>query len=320
MSGYFSQLAHHTGLNIEPPVTRAAKGFETEPTIAIHGAEKVPPESMHVEEIAFTAAPAPRTVEGSSETHAAFPDRDRVAASTPRHTEPKDDDHLHSDAATAKRSIDVSSGPSWEGSGIAFTDAASARNSPERSSVEPFPTSKPPATRPDDPSAAEQRSLPQESVAIPYDSIEAVDSQSAARDAQTRSRDEAVERETIVRNYLQEVRAWVSAPPEIDQRELDWQRDADRPAAARVAERSLVSRSDVFTLEHDVQPATPQPARSESLEVQDLNLSIGTISVVIEEPKQIAHAAVPTPRSMDSSSGSQASEPTRLSRYYLERW
>jgi hypothetical protein len=129
-----------------------------------------------------------------------------------------------------------------------------------------------------------------------------------------------VERETIVRNYLKEVRAWVSAPPDIDQRELDWQRDADRPPAPRATERSLVSHSDVFALESEIRPATPKPVRSESLEVQDLNLSIGTISIVIEEPKQIVPAAVPAPTSMDSSSGRVASEPTRLSRYYLGRW
>jgi hypothetical protein len=76
----------------------------------------------------------------------------------------------------------------------------------------------------------------------------------------------------------------------------------------------------VFALEPEVEPTPPRPGRPEALEVQDLNLSIGTISIVIEEPKQTASAALPAPPRVERSPERPASEPTRLSRYYLGRW
>ena len=352
MSGYFSQLAHHTGLSLERGANKSASSFAAEPTVAVQRPESGPLNPLHVEEIAFTSAPAPVTVESNSERRATLSERDRAAAGTTdvrslKQTESKEYDHLQSAGATAKPSIDVSRDELWEESRIAFTDSASSTmNSPEHFAVENFPASKPPATRPDEASSAERRALSQESIAIPYDSIEMAESRSAARDPEAQGRqaprpeakdagqpkptmdrgpadavrDQQVERETIVHNYLKEVRAWVSAPPELDQRELEWQRDAERSPAPHDAEQSLATHSDVFALEREVQSAAPRPARSESLEVQDLNLSIGTISIVIEEPKQIAPAAVQAPARVDSPRERPASEPTRLSRYYLGRW
>ena len=48
--------------------------------------------------------------------------------------------------------------------------------------------------------------------------------------------------------------------------------------------------------------------------------AIGTISIVIEEPKQTAPTALPAPPRVERSPERPASEPTRLSRYYLRRW
>ena len=352
MSGYFSHLAHHTGLSFERGANKSASSFAAEPAVAVQGSESGPPNPLYVEEIAFTSAPAPVTVESNSERRATLSERDRAAAGTTdvrslKQTESKEDDRLQSAEATAKRPMDVSPGVSWEDSRIAFTDPASAtRNSPAHFAVENFPASEPPATRPDEASSAERQSLSQESIVIPYDSIEMVESRSAARNPEAQGRqaprletkdagqpkptgdrqpadavrDEHVERETIVHNYLKEVRAWVSAPPELEQRELEWRRDAERSPAPHGAEQSPATQSEVFALEREVQPASRRPARSESLEVQDLNLSIGTISIVIEEPKQIAPVAVQAPARVDSPRERPASEPTRLSRYYLGRW
>ncbi len=105
------------------------------------------------------------------------------------------------------------------------------------------------------------------------------------------------------------MRAWV-AGPESDQRELGREGDAERrPTEGR----------EVVALEQQVEPTTTRPGRPESLEVQDLNLSIGTISIVIEEPKQ-APVAIATRPKWDRSPEGTTSEPTRLSRYYLRRW
>jgi hypothetical protein len=351
MTGYFSQLAYHTGLTFEAAASNAASTFASEPVRSVPASESEPSGPPDVEEFTFTAASAPDANEGSSEGHPTLRVRDRSVAGTmevrsPQQSESTADAHRQSSEATARQS-DAAPGLFREESRIAFTDSPSATRNPRKLSAEnQFPARELPALLPDKSSGAERRSLPVESVAIPYDAIEMVERQPARQDPPADGRqpqrpeakqaeqakpvgdrevvdavrEQHVERETIVRNYLKEIRAWVSAPPELDQRELELPRDSDRRLARHDAERSVVGRSDVFALEREVLAATPQPAQSESLEVQDLNLSIGTISIVIEEPKQIAHAAVPSPTGMESSPGSRASEPTRLSRYYLERW
>jgi hypothetical protein len=124
----------------------------------------------------------------------------------------------------------------------------------------------------------------------------------------------------MVHNYLKEVKAWVSAPPQLDQRQLEWQRDAEGLPAPHGAEQSLATQGDAFALERAVQPAALRPTRPETLEAQDLNLSIGTISIVVEAPKQIAPAVLQAPARVDGPRERAASEPTRLSRYYLGRW
>jgi len=131
-----------------------------------------------------------------------------------------------------------------------------------------------------------------------------------ARESGDAVRDEHSEREITAHSYLEEVRAWVAAPPDLDHRELERQRDAQRLPAGH---------DDVFALEPEAESTSPRSGRPEALEVQDLNLSIGTISIVIEEPKQTAPAPLPVPPRADRSPERPASEPTRLSRYYLTR-
>jgi hypothetical protein len=331
--------------------------FATTPTVAVQRPESAPPAPPHVEEITFTAAPAPGAVEGNSEGLVSsggansLLDRDGAAAGTT-----DGDDHPRSAAATAKRWIDVS--PDSE---------SGTRNPREHSAEEQSPAGEPRVVQPDERSGAERQPAPQES-------IEMVESQFAAQGPRAQGRraprpeakdsdqsqptrvrepadavrDEHLEREMIVHSYLKEVRAWVAAPPELDQRELERQRDAERPPAGhrdvfalepeveptaaprpgrpealerqRVAERPPAGHSDVFALEPETEPTAPRSGRPEALEVQDLNLSIGTISIVIEEPKQTAPAALPTSPRADRSPERPASEPTRLSRYYLTRW
>jgi hypothetical protein len=211
--------------------------------------------------------------------------------------------------------------------------------------AEGFSVSEAPATRLDQ-SGVGRRVLTQESIGVPFDSIEIVESQfaqpypeargpQAARGAPPRVDetaalapgapsdsvdDEPAQRETIVRNYLKEVRAWVSAPPELDQRQPEGRRDAERLPALAVAEQFLANRGDAFPLDREVRRPTHLPTVSETLDVQDLNLSIGTVSIVIEEPKQIAPAGLQPPPRVDGPRERPASEPTRLSRYYLGRW
>lgn len=302
MTGYFSQLARHTGLGFEPGATMTAGSAAAELPVAVQPPQSAPPAPPHIEEIVFTA-PAPGAVEGSSEGLVSSVGADG-------------DDHPRSAAATAKRWIDVSPDPE-SGTG----------NPRGRSAEEQSPAGEPRVVQLDEWATAERQPGPQEPIEITRESIEMVESRPEVKDPDppqpTRVRepadavrDEHLEREVIVHSYLEEVRAWVAAPPEPDQRELG-QRELEQ---RRVAQRPPAGRSDVFALEPEAEATVPRSGRPEALEVQNLNLSIGTISIVIEEPKQTAPAALPAPPRADRPPERLASEPTRLSRYYLTRW
>jgi hypothetical protein len=121
---------------------------------------------------------------------------------------------------------------------------------------------------------------------------------------------ERSDREVVVRDYLKEVRAWVAATPETDESEFDRQ------------PQSEPQRSDdvVFALERETEaPPRTTPGELRAPEAQDLNLSIGTISIVIEEPQRSVVAPVVVPPPVAHAPETR-SEPTRLSRYYLRSW
>jgi hypothetical protein len=345
VTGYFSQLAHHTGLSFAPPgATMTGNGIATQFPIAGQPAESAPPASPEIEEIVFAAAaaaPAPAPINGNSESLVgassvganSLPDRESAAAATT-----DGDDHPRS-VPEAKRLIDVSSDTSWEESRIAFTESQSATREPrEHSAEEQAPEGERRMVSPGERSGVERRPHRRESTEITAESIEAAEIRFATQGERPRGRhaprseakesdppqptslgeaanavrDEPLVRKMIAHRYLNEVKAWVAAPQTFDHREAERQRDAQRPPAGH---------REVFDLEPQLEPTTAlQSARPEALEVQDLNLSIGTISIVIEEPAQAAPAAPPVPPRSDRALERPASEPTRLSRYYLARW
>ena len=123
------------------------------------------------------------------------------------------------------------------------------------------------------------------------------------------ARAERSDREVIVRNYLKEVRAWVAATPETDESLFDRQPQSE-------PQRS----DDVFALERETEaPPRTTPGELRAPEAQYLNLSIGTISIVIEEPQRSVVAPVVAPPTVAHAPETR-SEPTRLSRYYLRSW
>lgn len=123
--------------------------------------------------------------------------------------------------------------------------------------------------------------------------------------------DDPREQEAIVRNYLKVVKAWVAEPPAIDERTTeqdDW-------------EQALHKRRDVVSFDAARGLAsTPRSDRREEPEVQDVSLSIGNVSIVIEEPKKDAPAATTAAPSVERSYERPAREPASLSRYYLRAW
>ncbi len=119
-----------------------------------------------------------------------------------------------------------------------------------------------------------------------------------------------VQREVLVRQYLREVRAWVAAPPtpipDVPEKELT---QATQLTSKWQPENSAVEREPL-------QPAT----QATQLDVHETSLSIGSISVVIEDPKPAVTTIAPTPSAPKSQPPTTQPEPISLSRYYLQRW
>jgi hypothetical protein len=127
------------------------------------------------------------------------------------------------------------------------------------------------------------------------------------------NRDQRSERELIVLNYMKEVRAWVAAPPVID----------ETPPESVEWSEATPARRDVFVFEHEQESdvsAFPHHDRAAEPQVQDVSLSIGNISIVIEEPASNAPSPVATPPAAARSPELSMSEPTSLSRHYLSPW
>ena len=176
MSGYFSQLARHTGLSFGPVAPAVASSVATEPTVAVRGSYGAP----QVEEVIFTAAPAPGGADVTGEAPAGAPsvrsnsplDRDdgAVAATDgwrPQQTPAGDNDDRPPDvAATSKRFIEGPPGTSPQHPRLtvtAFTDSDSrSRHSREQPAEEERW-----GEGPDELSRAERQRDPEESVEIP---------------------------------------------------------------------------------------------------------------------------------------------------------
>jgi hypothetical protein len=62
----------------------------------------------------------------------------------------------------------------------------------------------------------------------------------------------------------------------------------------------------------------PDGWRAAAPEQQDLTLSIGTIKIVVEEPR--AQAAAPAPPATTETFERTNTAPADLSRYYINRW
>ena len=120
-----------------------------------------------------------------------------------------------------------------------------------------------------------------------------------------------VEREILVRQYLREVRAWVAAPPTPI---------PDSPQSQTVEEHDSTTewQPERVTTKRDRAPlnTSPQP---DHIDVHETSLSIGSINIVIEDPKPNVMTSAPAPAAPAAQPQPQP-EPTNLSRYYLQRW
>jgi len=117
----------------------------------------------------------------------------------------------------------------------------------------------------------------------------------------------AVEHARFAQTQLKEVIAWVTAnPTNVEEEPLP---------EILIASRSVSGEAPAAQLDS----LSTQPTRAQAPEIQDFSLSIGNISIVIDEPKQDA-PTLPTPPPTIERLPEVANRPTDLSRYYLDRW
>ncbi len=328
MKGYFSQLAHHTGLSFE--IGRVSPDGSTARTVpALHG--EVRP--LHLEEVTFTNASLPPVhgVSGKREDAAAA--RTRIEPISGNEDEkvagPADDARIRQsefteinseiDAKAAPHaSIEIPSGPVFEAPmtqlpGSGSIAAKSPERMPDKQSIEIEDQAILISDEPLTAGPSEQRlgtpvQLERQVEMPPTERGERRDSE---LQGQRREAELQIQQEVIVRDYLKEVRDWVSTPLEMGESEADF--------AVRVETR----QENKGLSGPDYQTDVPQPSRHsryEEPEAQELNLSIGTISVVIEEPERQAPVSqVVSPRTERSAERTTA-ESTDLSRYYLRSW
>jgi|GEM_PF-4948097 len=343
MKGYFSQLARHTGLKFDPHRKTAGEDSSSEPVV---GGNASP---FEIHDVTFTEPSRPIAPEVTSASsvydasHLSAPEtsndsRDQVVApSDQRATAPLiEEAGLEQTGPGAQDQADV----------VTSTRAAPVA-SPEESRIQFIPTEThtgaPPAPsvkivsvsdeQPSDNSSikdnlktiqpesieryevyqvdhreagvVESTSLevppPSERVSMPAGETDQSDAHPVGPSARTR----------IVRDQIKEVMAWVATPPE----EIQSGRSLSGVMETRTQEDDFFKRE-----RQQYEPSSSQPMLPREPEVQDLNLSIGSISIVIEEPKpDVPVFQSPAPAESGPSERTTP-EPTRLSRYYLRNW
>ncbi|MFQ5793440.1 MAG: hypothetical protein ACE5JP_00115 [Candidatus Bipolaricaulia bacterium] len=121
----------------------------------------------------------------------------------------------------------------------------------------------------------------------------------------------------IQQAYLKEVREWVAETPIVDNEEI---KNRDISKTVEMGERIPVTRGErelpAASYSH---PKLMESQQSKEPEIHDFHLSIGTISLTIEEPQKEAQSQSKEPPQVITKErkSNVASEHSRLSRYYI---
>jgi hypothetical protein len=333
MKGYFSKLARHTGLRI---------GSGSRTTAAASPAPPTQPKSelreLSVEEVTFTdlsqpvnvgtfdaGAPAAAQITAAQVTVTS----DRNDARRPERADNGRDVRSESDASR----IHKPSAPAIEVTAVNLTDSdlSTSRNLPSTEIethvfdhprvVISLPTSmdeQTPASGqiPESVSGLELRnatSARQFDFGDPRREMTSDEDEPGRYSRSTQQSeaglDERVERQLVVRNYLKEISEWISTPVAAEEEPASFSSDDSGASAgdpARRAERMDISERDRW--------------RASAPEQQDLTLSIGTIKIVVEEPRAQAAAPPAPPATTERTFERTTTAPADLSRYYINRW
>lgn len=342
MKGYFRQLAHQTGLSFketgQPNSARSPRASHDVAT-QMQAREHAPLSPPHLEEVIYTSQPTPSA---HALPHAVEKEDAEKNSPVARHASDALAPHERNHGAVAKETTQramIDLGPQ------SFTAEARAPESHPESTLESSSLSVRQASEREVNHVLDENHLPAQpsgpqkisQVADIFQSTleEHISEEGARSDAitgthieqkparlspeeQAAEADLAVtrtERKASVQHYLKEVLEWVAAPALADKNEPD-ERRASFPARAEDFESSQGHKK----YETEVVEARQQ-ARAREPEVHDLNLSIGTISIVIEEPQAAAGLPSLPPAPAQNTAPSPArSETTSLSRYYLRNF
>jgi|GEM_PF-3876280 len=340
MKGYFKQLAHQTGLTFESgskPSSALNNSRTQNASAPTQTGTRAKTSPLHVEEVTYVAQPpsTARTtpdrvdkeiaqksstvnkhLEANTFTETSEPDRTPSSPEPLPHTTVEigpqtfsaeaplpDTGHQSSLADSTEKEFRASVHQAREvfDESLSSAQAVGLENFSQGREIFQDTFAESSQTESGGPSDAQKASsLKQKPEQLPLHEAEAVRT-SALEQTET----------ATVQHYLKEVMEWISAPPEIDESELE---QTHRTKILRAPESE-----NNFALEHERDAAAvARPAHAREPEVQDLNLSIGTISIVIEEPKAAAAPALPAPvQRAESSHAPARRESPSLSRYYL---
>lgn len=341
MKGYFSQLAQHTGLNFTAPRPTAAKGAARPSADSAPGEGKLGSVNapLHVEAITFTpsaqeaaAEVLQATDEGQRQSRADYSPAMRppeaAAEVSAFGTEKVEAAESQSEWGTTTQTAQIGRGQSL---GRTQTDSESAlrtarrrlpENEPDSTSRWMVQPAKEPSVGPagalEKVELTEGHMVSPPPAALGHPAAETTPPSEAAPTGNAKVSDadrehwnqEQLEREVSVRDYLKEVMAWVSAKPEIEEPEPSHSR---RPDVKQIS-------NEVFDPEHQASGSSLASSSTREPEIHDLDLSIGSISIVIEEPKPAAPVSFQPPPPAERSREQTTREPTNLSRYYLRSW
>lgn len=114
-------------------------------------------------------------------------------------------------------------------------------------------------------------------------------------------------------SYLREVREWVAATPEDKQVGLN---NSEQARVSDIKKSALTSIDEDRGLIKDYY-GQKESQKDNELEVNDFHLSIGTINLTIEEPRNEVQSKKPPPIKISEEKRHLESESARLSRHYI---
>ncbi|MBV9959595.1 MAG: hypothetical protein JO360_14310 [Acidobacteria bacterium] len=326
MKGYFFRLAQHTGLRLKPQTNSAQQGGAAEPRPARAAESRHTPPSLHLEETVFVNTPP-----AENSAHASRPAQDS-------HAPPLNNQAVETSSRENNFSAHQAS-PAPDSSRAAFEVREVEVARKDRSASDASPAARletqdarvliePPALK-HEPTVREQERVPElpkiearEAVAEGTDAVSSRSSREEtsveAREALVRTEPEhftetaallesgVTDREILQKVFFREIHEWIAAPTE-SAAELR----PEPPARVENSERvSLIEADANFAQRRQ------RAAEKERLEQHDLSLSIGSISIVIEEPPSPPQVVQPPPRA-ESSRPQSTAEFSRLSRHYI---